>query len=895
MGNWLAAFVLACLPLVGSAAIPETPQPEKPQPGARLSLAFSAPLASGQLELRPYPSMREKGYYFLLGEETKPALVLPLKEASREPTFELPFGFWLLSYRQDGERRLELPLAPFKADRDAGRMAPSSGTFDLQIVDEEGLPIAGALVALQTFAFPEDSWKVPFSRRESNAKGFVKLPRAAQFSLWVRAPGFATLAATFSHEDPPTRLVLPRQAWQKLQVRDLYRRALAEALVSSPLGVPIGFTNAEGELDGPFAERGEVLVVNARNQLFRERIFTSFSGKLRAQVGKHEPVRGEVLDRSTGAALPGAWVWLEYRKEFWTRADRYGQFEIDDTFRAPSDLRADAPHYSLGFSPADRQHKTTIKLLPADRVLVGQVHDLAGEPIVGAEVRVHSEYRKAKWSAVTDEEGSYRLGGLPAERLLAEAQKAPYFPLEKTFDSTFPLVRLDFELELGGKVLGRVLSDRGVPLSRVSILLDDDVLGDSGDPRPIGFTGDDGNFVVGPLQAGSYLLVFEKEAFGRLEKQITLAKGQEELDLQNLEMAEEQPWSGRVVDEGGQALPKASIFAWISGRESLEEPPLRSADAISDDDGRFEVLGLRSGQLVGLEIRVEGRPPVFRRVVIDKGSEKDWVVPPGAMLAVTVRDPRREPVFFANVSFSCRGFCKTLETSRITDEEGRVRFPPLPEGEIELEVKSENFGVWRRKIELEDGQSRHIVVLLGEDGSALEGRIFAADGKPAAGYRVSIEIPTQQFATTRADAEGFYRLEGLPEGTLSFAVSPYGSAIPVYQQKVELRLPQHQLDVVLPHKTLRALGVLVLDQEQRPLAGVDVAIALQGAEGGGPGSSAASGQRTDQDGVVIFRQLPAGEYFVGAAAPDATWKGTGKTIKLDRPSSELVLVLEKVP
>ena len=873
------------------AASPETGSPTASSIGAPPTAFLSVDLAgapSGRFELRPYPSGRERALYYLGGEEKAAVLTIDRKTA-KTSGLELPLGFWQLIFRADrGGANAELPLTPFKAPRGAGRLPGPAGTRKLEIVDEDGKGVTGALVGQTAFGNPARPWHPAFFRAQSDGRGWVQVPTAFRATLWVLAPGFEPFASHHFENEPPQRIVLIKQAWRTVQLLDRYQKPVAGALLRSRSGVPLGFTGEQGHLEGPFADRTTVLIDDADGRGFRERILRQrTTGELRLQVGRAEPIRGEVVARGSGDTLEGAWVWLAGRPETWRVAERRGQFEIYDFWDDPTSIEADFPGYSSGKVLAGRGDLATIRLAPVDRVLFGKVTDLAGEPLVGARIAVSTQGSKATFTTTTNELGQYRLAGLPYEELWAEASHFSAFPLAKKFSRTFPEVRLDFELERGGFLVGKVVAEFAGPLAQVAVLK---VPPGAGDPEPVGWTNDEGEFSIGPQPSGSYTLVFEARGFAKQEISVDLPKNQVEVPLGEIVLVEEFRWGGRVVDEKETPLQGVHIFVWKERLEAdTEYAPWRSADAISDSEGRFAIAGLAKGRTIDLELRFEARPPqLFRGVFINEGSDgKDWPVPPGARLEVEVVDPRREPVFAAEVTLPTSDE-ENMRHWQFSDEDGKVIYPTLAAGTYVVQVKAKGFGIFHSEsIELFAGQRRKVLVPLG-DGITLEGRVFLPNGEPARGYRVAVAPPgkSDREVEVRVDAEGYYRLEGLPQGQQEIKITG-NRFFAVYSQKMELEDPFESLDVTLPKSSSRNLVVLVVDENGRAMSGVEVMVTRPDGVG--------ARQETDHEGMVILSGMPEDKYDVRAAAPDQTWKEASTSLTLDGPTRGVVLALERVP
>lgn len=879
------------------------PAPAPPAPAApaafKVSVALPESLEKGQLELRPYPSARERALYFLSGEESKPAQAVALDGKKRDAGFEVPFGFWLLTYRDGEGRRLETALAPLETPRELGVLTGPVGAWRLRVIDAQGAPIAGARVGLLPQRGGQEVWRPALRPLETAKDGWVALPRPdPRAELWVLAPGYQPLAAAVQTGELPAQVRLAAKTSLPMQVVDARRRPLAGALLSGGSGQPLGFTDAAGVISGPFDGGDLVWVEDAAGQRFRERVLRLRSGKLRLQVGRPAPLSGEVVERGAGGrGVPGALVWLDGRPETWRRAGADGEFELFDLAEERSGkvlVAAQAPGYSRALAPA-ADAALILALARADRILLGRVSSEDGEPLEGALVEVANRGRLATWSTRTDGDGRYQLAGLPAGELWAEASRPGYLAAVQALGPAFAEIRLDFTLPVGSLISGRLVSPRGEPLAAASLLLAPRSA--SEEPEPLGRTGADGGFQLGPLAAGRHRLLLAAAGFAHRELSIE-PNGLEPLDLGDVELADEEAFAGRVVDEGGEPLAGATVFVW-RGEESrgllLEWPAWRAPDATSGADGRFALAGLERGETIGIEVRAPGRPPIFEAgIAAGDAGERDFVAPLGGSLEIEVVNLARDPLAGVEVTLARLGV-DPFENLQLTDADGKVVYPALAAGPFELRLASDSYGVYRRAIELEAGAGESLQIVLGDEGSMLDGRVFLPDGRPAAGLQIFVDTGEKVWPppiSTSIDELGFYHLEGLPSGTVAVEVSGRGAYAPIFRRKLTLDSAQHQLDIELPETSARELEIEVLAEDGRPLEGVAVTIYYKTRRGG---PVVNLWRRTNADGLALFTEVPQTTYEVVAWPPDGSWKAGETRLRLDAPRTQHRLVMVQSP
>lgn len=872
--------------------------PAAPAP-LRLTLALPANAAPGRLELRPYPSSREAARLFLSGEEAEPARSAEIAAGQSSAEIAASFGFWLLSYREANGRRLDAPFMPLETARELGSPASAAGRWDLRVVDAQGAPVAGARVALRSFGRLRPLWQESASGLATGEDGRISLPRPSpRGELWVLAPGFAPFSASYVQEELPRQIRLAPAPAATITVVDQRRRPLAGALVSSPGGVPLGFTGENGELSGPYADGDAVWVEDSQGHRWRETVARQLGRRLRVQVTRlPSAAAGEVVDRRGGAAVPGALVWITGHPETWRPADGEGAFELYDREGEAGgrfEVSAQAPGYSRGAASGSAEF--LLALDRADRVLLGRVTDPDGEPVEGARIDAVNRDRTAAWSAISDEDGQYRLAGLPVgEPLWAEASKPAYLLAKQPINRTFAEVRLDFRLSPGLTVSGQVISATPEAPGPVAVLLA--APSSSEPPQPLGSSDADGHFTVGPFDPGRYRLILLARGHVRTEVPIELSAGGEPLDLGTIELEAEEAFGGRVVDEEGEPIAGAALYVWRGedGRELLLEwPTWRTPDATSATDGSFSLAGLADGETLALEIRAEGRPPFFARgIAVGPGDPTEFVVPLGTNLEVQVLDARRDPVAGAEVTLQRFGV-DPYENWQTTDADGRAIYRSLAAGQLELRVERRGFGVFRSQVELARGENAAVEVVLGAEGAMLDGRVLFPDGQPATGLSVYLDTGERRrppAISARVDEAGFYHLEGLPTGTATVEVSGRNKYSPIYSRRIAIEAAQNQLDIELPDASVRELEVQVLAEDSQPLEGIGVTIYYKRRKG----DIVSLSLRTDAAGIALFTEVPQATYEIMAWAPDASWRSGEARVRLDSPRAVVTVVLQRTP
>jgi protocatechuate 3,4-dioxygenase beta subunit len=267
---------------------------------------------------------------------------------------------------------------------------------------------------------------------------------------------------------------------------------------------------------------------------------------------------------------------------------------------------------------------------------------LSGKPAVGITVvaTVNNSFfdNKTVGKAIADEDGNYKLTGLPAGRYtimpLAKAYVVSGTGAAKQLGQTVnvadgeAVTKIDFALVRGGVVTGRITDSEGHPLigERVSIVLKD---GGPGADNPMAMFGssknqtdDRGVYRVYGLGPGSYKVsVGQASSAGAIsimgmggsqylktfypgvqdEARATIIEIKEGTEVANVDITVGKlgngfAVAGRVIDaDSGQPVPNIYI-AQSSFDEATQQMGQMSFTGVqSDANGKFRLEGLRSG------------------------------------------------------------------------------------------------------------------------------------------------------------------------------------------------------------------------------------------------------------------------------------------------------------
>ena len=517
------------------------------------------------------------------------------------------------------------------------------------------------------------------------------------------------------------------------------------------------------------------------------------------------------------------------------------------------------------------------------RVVTGRVLSDDGAPVAGAEVvawvapaedaGAYADSPVA--SGRTDEDGRYRLTGLPRRPLRLVARGAGHAPATASLPGA-AIAAPTLRLAAGALLAGQVLRPDGRPASGAAVTL----VGSALWPAETLSADADGRFRRVDLPPGIYMLRarLEGDATSRSGLRITPDRP---ADL-SLRLAPGARVGGTVRDERGEAVPGAELTLAEGGLSPL---PRR---AQADDAGAFSLAGLLPGRHT-MEVRAPGHVPTRMPLTLDAGATERLTVElvRGATVAGRVLDAQGRPLEGARVRFA--GAEPRLAAPPVPGSLGVTAVvPPLPLfGVVESESWSGLLGAWHggesttseadgrfelsgltagagevvaeapglapalsAGLRLRAGETRDGLELQLSEGARLEGRVLDARGFPAEGVVVTLRAEREPAPRTQAaPADGTFTFDGvLGRVTLTAraaALPPAREELVLEEggrREIELRLPE----------ALATLEGRLVDEDDAP-----VSFAVLALEAENPRTPARRTTPTRIDGTFRLDGLPA--------------------------------------
>lgn len=360
---------------------------------------------------------------------------------------------------------------------------------------------------------------------------------------------------------------------------------------------------------------------------------------------------------------------------------------------------------------------------------------------------------------VTDQEGRFRLTGVPPGRIQLVARHRSHAPAAtRPFLVTAGALVEDLEIVLpeGGVIDGRVVDQRRFPVGFVAVEMRAE-----GEPFPrMAFAGEDGTFrFEGAL--GRVTLTALPGGTPAARIRVDVASGQQlEVELP----VEEHlvTLSGRTVDDRG--WPVAAVA--ITVRSLRAGSPVERM-AVSAEDGTFEIGALPPPPYRVDADHAEMAPARLERVSSAEGELRITMRPGASVRGQVLDDWESTPLEGAAVELR-RG--RSTAARAVTDAEGRFELwrvgagdytivathPGFMAGEAPARMRATRWG-------LEDLELDPIRIA---PGGGVEGEVVDALGYGVSGAEVTAGEPADWSKAVRTDPQGRFTLSGLAAGSV---------------------------------------------------------------------------------------------------------------------------------
>ncbi len=399
----------------------------------------------------------------------------------------------------------------------------------------------------------------------------------------------------------------------------------------------------------------------------------------------------------------------------------------------------------------------------------------------------------------------------------------------------------EVRLARGGRIEGRVVRDgSGEAVGGTTVY----AFGSDSwhEPRPV-TAGEDGRFEFSGLPAGEWSLLTEGRGW----------------TTKDLGSAREDGWSpcvvraragatvsaeivvvrgrdvrGTVLDARGRPVAGAQLHWLAGGAEAYLDDMLRHGAVATTEDGRFQFDSVTRGVSIHVDASAPGSIDLDADVPPGEGSvDVTLRFPPARWLHLRVLDGATgAPIAGARIG-------DRWGHAGITGPDGRVRAGPFATGQASVRVRAPEYVPFDARV-LGDAAT----VRLGR-GRTVKGRVLMPGGAPAAGALLGarearVQDPLEQVRIAFlpvphrvAAADGTFRIQGLPNGTLRVAAArtvgdeDWATSVDVEPGVSEVVLTLSKAVAPSPTRTI----LRVLDPEGAPVAVADGAYQPVGRRG----------------------------------------------------------------
>lgn len=478
-----------------------------------------------------------------------------------------------------------------------------------------------------------------------------------------------------------------------------------------------------------------------------------------------EPVTGALLTAVSQRMVVVGGSVLTKGPVFQTRSRDDGSFTIQ-VEPGPVELTASGPGWQtavLNLKVLEGKDLEGVEVvLRKAAILTGRVSGSDGAPVVGAEIRRHEPEQPGvfnyygPWTS-TDGDGRYRIDGLAAGPLSAEASHKVFGRAVRGLDLQPGENVVDFQLDGGGEVSGLVVDGLGSPVAgaRVRLL----AKSRSGQPAQT-LSQPDGRFTVQGLSAGTYDVSASKEGLGQTRTPVSVQVGEAAGQEVVLELVRYGVIRGRILGLDAEDLVRVRLsIAWA---------PAEAAQV--SYDGSYRISDVPPGTWrVAAQLPRTGRQAESEVTVDAETGEGrlDLDFRQGLTLSGVVR---RNGKPLAGASVAATGKAGAPSWSE-TDPEGRFSLQGLSHDSYLLEVSDFRTGLFHsREIDLQENQR----VLIDLKTGTLSGVVRdARSGEPVPQAEVSVLPATgslQGRQNTVTGLDGSFSLSELSLGSWSLSV-----------------------------------------------------------------------------------------------------------------------------
>ncbi len=610
-----------------------------------------------------------------------------------------------------------------------------------------------------------------------------------------------------------------------------------------------------------------------------------------------EPVEGANLQTMAEQGTRGAGGFANVESLYRSgRSDDSGAFRIEGlvsgkhrlTVRSQQHRQTELP--PLEVTPGEEPEPLRIVLERGAR-LEGRVTDSAGRPLAEATIQpvqkrqdLASMMTRDFRAARTDANGDFTLEGLGPGPQSFEASHSDYQKQTLDLEIQDAGNRLDFRLDPGLEIRGRVIGPNGTPVAGARISADQPnagmviMVGGRGGEGAV--TRDDGTFTLKGLSNGGYTVTASKSGFASASTEdLVRLEGQSVQGIE-LVLGTGAAIVGTVSGVDFDQLSSVQIMAFQAGGTGGGGPKMGAATY----EGDYRIEGLSSGNWMVMASLAQGGRSVRHSVTIDPGTQElvlDLDFSGGYTLTGQVLGPNGP---MAGVMLFASGKTTGSGSQGMTDQDGRFTFEGLEE-DTYVVATIEGTGIGSQKEVEVTGDTD---VVLEVRNFRISGRVTDQGGTAVEGAAINLrsldDRQTIEFgfgASPSSQADGSFQIRSVQPGKYRLQAAKEGYANAV----ADIELTENDLtglDLVL--ERAQGLTLTVRTANGTPVQRIDTALL----DGSGQAVSFGSYQ-AGEAGVFDLSSAPAGSWSLLVQAPGSA----ALTLPVDVPGERIDAVLPR--
>lgn len=619
-----------------------------------------------------------------------------------------------------------------------------------------------------------------------------------------------------------------------------------------------------------------------------------------------EARRGTIT--ANGKPLAGATViWLAGRNEAVATTDAEGHYSVPDPAKWAGRVIVAHPDYALldenarGLAGGDAKRTLDWKL-DAGAAISGRAVGADGQtPAAKATVLLDG------WpAATTGDDGTFSIPHAPKKWELLEARSGNLSGQRARAGDGAIVVKMSKGASVSGSVrdakAGLPIAGSEVTIARMG------GFGFGGTPIDSAVVDAKGNYSIGPLTPGTYVVSPYRTGYSGNSVNVSLAAGQ--AAQKPLTATQEAKVIGSVVDEDRKPLAAVLVSPQTVSREGGmfmgPRMPRFGRTVFSGPDGRFS-LRVNPDSDIQIEAVKKGLPAAksssMRLAAGERKSGVTITVPRGVAVSGTVTDKNGKPLsgvavtaseteggggpgFVMRRAVAFAGITERDDTTMRTGSDGGFTIR-LKEGTYDLYFKRQGFAPKTLRAQQVNAAVKPVAVSL-EEGVEVTGRVTRGGaGVPDVNISVFSQ-DNQGFETTGPD--GSFRIGDLLPGPMMLMVNKQSDFI---QQMRPVTAPARDVTIDLPAGgTIR--GRAVDKNTHQPVASFQAGISTS-RQGGGMMIQTPPQLRsfTSDDGTFTLENVPAGPVEVVVQAPGyTTGRVSGLTLEEGKTLSDVEVALD---